>query len=97
MVVLFVNYLQGSTTTASALNWFLYLIARHPEEQDRIVRELGEVFGADKYRPCAYQDFAKMKYLECCIKETLRLYPSSGTTMRYLTEDVVVGIYSDIK
>ena len=52
--------------------------------------ELDQIFG-DSDRPCTIQDVAKLKYLECCIKETLRLYPSVPAVMRYITEDIHVG------
>ena len=52
--------------------------------------ELDQVFG-DSDRPCTTQDVAELKYLECCIKETMRLYPSVPAVMRYMTEDVDVG------
>lgn len=73
------------------MSWFLYCIARHPEEQERVMEELDQVFGADKDRPCTNQDLSELKYLECCIKETLRLYPSGPNVMRNLTEDVDIG------
>ena len=57
-----------------------------------VVDELEQVFG-DSDRSCTNQDVAELKYLECCIKETLRLYPSVPAVMRCLTEDVVIGIH----
>lgn len=53
--------------------------------------EVDQVFGNDTDRPCTTQDAAELKYLECCIKETLRLYPSVPAVMRSLTEDVDIG------
>ena len=73
------------------MTWFLYCLSRHPEEQDLVFNELDQVFANDKNRPCTSQDLTELKYLECCIKETLRLYPSVPNITRLLTEDVVVG------
>lgn len=45
--------------------------------QKRIVEELELVFADDWYRPCTVDDASQLKYLECCIKESSRLYPSA--------------------
>ncbi|XP_057367005.1 cytochrome P450 4C1-like [Daphnia carinata] len=84
----------GYDTTSAAMVWFLYLIAKHPEHQQLIVDELDLVFCGDRGRPCTTNDVSELKYLECCIKETLRLYPSVAFIMRCLTEDVEIGGYT---
>jgi len=73
------------------MTWLLYCLSRHQEEQDLVLSEIDQVFANDKIRPCSIQDLSELKYLECCIKETLRLYPSVPNISRHLTEDVVVG------
>ncbi|XP_032792206.2 cytochrome P450 4c3 isoform X1 [Daphnia magna] len=82
----------GHDTLALAFTWFLYLISRHPDKQKLLMEELSIVFG-DSDRPCTVQDLAELKYLECCIKETLRLYPSAPFILRRLPEDVEIGGY----
>ncbi len=59
--------------------------------QQMVMEEVDQVFGGDAERPCSTQDAAQLKYLECCIKETLRLYPSVPAVMRSLTEDIDIG------
>ncbi|KAI9563275.1 hypothetical protein GHT06_010733 [Daphnia sinensis] len=84
----------GFDTTSTAMVWFFFLMAKYPEHQQLIVNELDSVFGDDRDRPCTIQDISELKYLECCIKETLRLYPSLPGPMRTLTEDVELGGYT---
>ncbi len=54
--------------------------------------ELNEVFGGSD-RPCTIEDTTKLKYLECCIKESLRLYPAVPIISRYISEDFELGGY----
>nr|QST15018.1 CYP4AP5 protein [Diaphanosoma celebensis] len=84
---------EGHDTTATAINWFLHCMASNPQCQDRAWRELHSVFG-DSDRPCTRQDLAQLKYLECCIKEALRLYPSVPAFVRLTTEPIRIGDYT---
>ncbi|EFX88345.1 hypothetical protein DAPPUDRAFT_311474 [Daphnia pulex] len=83
----------GVDPTSSTITWFLYLVAKHPEHQKSVTQELDLIFG-DSDRPVTAHDLTRLKYLECCIKETLRLYPSLPVVARYLTEEVQVGDYT---
>lgn len=68
----------------------LFELARHPDIQELVVQELNEVFGNDDRIP-SLSDLRRLKYLEQCIKETLRLYPSVPVMSRTLTEDAKLG------
>ncbi|KZS12292.1 Uncharacterized protein APZ42_022393 [Daphnia magna] len=83
----------GHETTAITLSMCLYLIAKHPEQQKLVMQELRQVFD-DSTRPCSVHDLGQLSYLECCLKETLRLYTPVPFIMRYLTEDVQTGDYN---
>uniref|UniRef100_A0A8C7ZW86 aromatase n=1 Tax=Oryzias sinensis TaxID=183150 RepID=A0A8C7ZW86_9TELE len=77
---------EGHDTTAASMNWALHLLGSHPEVQRKAQQELQEVFGASD-RPATTEDLKKLKYLECVIKEALRLYPSVPFFARRLGED----------
>ena len=74
----------------AALAFSLYELARHPDIQELVVQELNEVFGNDDRTP-SLSDLRRLTYLEQCIKETLRLYPSVPLMFRTLTEDTKLG------
>jgi cytochrome P450 family 4 len=79
---------EGHDTTAVALSFALMLIAGHKSVQEQIVQEMGEVLGDIRKKP-SYNDLQEMKYLERCVKEALRLYPSVHYMSRKLGEDLV--------
>ncbi|GFR24845.1 cytochrome P450 4c3 [Trichonephila clavata] len=78
---------EGHDTTATAMNFSLYCIGLYPEVQRKIHEELDSIFGEDTERPVTLDDVRDMKYLECVIKESLRLYPSAPLIGRILNED----------
>ncbi|KAB7505400.1 putative cytochrome P450 [Armadillidium nasatum] len=82
---------EGHDTTAAGINWAIYLIGRHPEIQEKVYRELELIFGRSE-RPASSADIREMKYLECCIKESLRLIPSVPFFARNLTEDMIIAV-----
>ncbi|XP_006092710.1 cytochrome P450 4V2-like isoform X1 [Myotis lucifugus] len=87
---------EGHDTTAAGINWALYLLGCYPEVQKTLDNELDEVFG-NSDRPVTLEDLKKLKYLECVIKETLRIFPSVPVIARGLNEDCDVGGYNVVK
>lgn len=77
---------EGHDTTAMGISWALYLIGLYPRHQELIHRELEDIFYDDRKRPITLEDSKKMKYLECCLKESQRLYPSVPFIARTCSE-----------
>jgi cytochrome P450 family 4 len=77
---------EGHDTTAVALGFILMLLACHKDVQELVVQEIKQVLGDKKP---TFNDLQELKYVERCIKESLRLYPSVHFIARTLGEDVV--------
>ncbi|KAG9335987.1 hypothetical protein JZ751_003386, partial [Albula glossodonta] len=77
---------RGHDTTAASMNWAIHLIGSHPEVQKKVQQELQEVFGQSD-RPINTEDLKKLRYLECVIKESLRLFPAVPFFARSICED----------
>ncbi|GFQ78082.1 cytochrome P450 4V2 [Trichonephila clavata] len=80
----------GHDTTAMSLSWTLYCLGKNPEIQQRVREELDEIFGDDMDRSIGREDLTRLKYLECVIKEALRLYPSAPFIARECKESFTV-------
>ena len=65
--------------------------ASHPEIQEKCQEELRDIFGEDRDRAATSGDLANMRYLEMCLKESLRLYQSVPIITRTIGEDVVIA------
>jgi cytochrome P450 len=65
-------FLAGHETTANALSWCLYLLAQHPEVEEKLLAELTAVLGN---RPPTPADMPQLSYTEKIVKEAMRLYP----------------------
>ena len=59
----------------------------------KIYDELVSTFG-DSQRAPTIEDLNQLKYLECYVKESLRLYPSVPGIMRQITEETSIGTLS---
>ena len=82
---------EGHDTTAANITFTLFLFALHPDIQRRAQAELDEIFGDDD-RGATSEDLSRMKYLEQCIKESLRLFPSVPFMSRSLLEDAEIDV-----
>ncbi|XP_034483225.1 probable cytochrome P450 4d20 [Drosophila innubila] len=82
---------EGDDTTSSGVSHALYCIARHPAVQAKLYEELQQVLGKDRTAPVNQAQLQQLKYLECVIKETMRLYPPVPVIGRYTKEDLQIG------
>ncbi|XP_028709858.1 cytochrome P450 4F6-like isoform X2 [Peromyscus leucopus] len=80
----------GHDTTASALSWILYNLARHPEYQERCRQEVRELLRDREPEEIEWDDLAQLPFLTMCIKESLRLHPPVTVISRCCTQDVVL-------
>ncbi|XP_053475415.1 cytochrome P450 4V2 [Ictalurus furcatus] len=83
---------EGHDTTAAGMNWAIHLLGAHPDIQRKVQQELYEVFG-DSDRPITTEDLKKLRYLECVIKEALRIFPSVPFFARSICEDTKINGY----
>nr|CAH7760815.1 unnamed protein product [Callosobruchus chinensis] len=79
----------GHDTTAAAISFCLYCLMLNPEAQAKAFEEQKTLFGGNLPSTVTYRDLQEMKYLECVLKETLRMYPSVPFISRRTDSDVV--------
>uniref|UniRef100_A0AC35U5Q8 Cytochrome P450 n=1 Tax=Rhabditophanes sp. KR3021 TaxID=114890 RepID=A0AC35U5Q8_9BILA len=77
---------EGHDTTSSGMSYFIWCLAHYPEFQEKLIEEIDSVFG-DSDRNCTPEDFVNMKYLDMCIKDSLRMFPSVPLFSRSVDRD----------
>ncbi|XP_050335199.1 probable cytochrome P450 316a1 [Bactrocera neohumeralis] len=75
---------QGCLLTPAAISFALVAISRHPSVQQKVLEELLCVWPKGTSCICTLENLMKLKYLECVIQETLRLYPPQPIIARDL-------------
>ena len=83
-------FLAGHETTALALTYSLYLLATHPECQQRLAEELARVLGG---RRPGLGDLESLTYTENVVLESMRLYPPAWVIAREALGPVEIGGY----
>ncbi|MEM6353230.1 MAG: cytochrome P450, partial [Cyanobacteria bacterium P01_D01_bin.14] len=78
-------FAAGYEVTANSLAFALYLIQQHPNVETRLRAELDQVLGQ---RTITFEDLAQLPYLECVLKEAMRLLPVTTVFARQSTETV---------
>jgi len=81
----------GHDTTGAALAWLLRLMAENPAYQQRLREEIVAHCGNDG--DPTYAGLEDMAFLNACVLEVLRMYPSAGFT-RVGVDDFSLGGYA---
>lgn len=84
-------FIAGHDTSTALLAWSLYLLAIHPELLQRVQTEIDTVIGS---QAPAYGHVRQLHFLDCVIKETLRLYPPIHLGSRIAADDLTFGGFS---
>ncbi|GMN74377.1 hypothetical protein TIFTF001_053842, partial [Ficus carica] len=72
--LLLVLFSAGTDTSAGTMEWALSLLLNHPEVMEKACAELENCVGHD--RLVDESDLNNLPYLQCIIKETMRLFPA---------------------
>lgn len=81
-------YLAGHETTAKALTWTLYLLARSPEWTARVRDEIEAVTGG---APVKAEHIDRLALTQQVVKESMRLYPPVPIMSRQAVLDTTLG------
>ncbi|KAL6262133.1 hypothetical protein P5V15_007232 [Pogonomyrmex californicus] len=83
---------EGHDTVAMGLTYAILALAEHKDIQERVRSEVKTVMHENegKFTIAALNN---MSYLERCLKESLRLYPSVPMISRILSEDIKLHSY----
>lgn len=77
-------FVAGHETTANALSFTLFLLAKHPEIQQKVLEEIVMV---ERGFPSPIEKLQKLPYTKAVIDESMRLYPPAWITDRENLED----------
>ncbi|XP_020298469.1 cytochrome P450 4C1-like [Pseudomyrmex gracilis] len=84
---------EGHDTTAMGICFSLLLLAEHKDIQDRVRTEVNGMMEENEGK-LTMASLQKLPYLERCLKEAMRLYPSVHLISRILSEDIKCQSYT---
>lgn len=84
-------FIGGFENVATALTWTWYLLARHPEVERKLHRELDGVLAG---RMPTAADLSRLSYTRMVFEESMRVYPPVPRLVRTAIRDYQVGQYT---
>jgi cytochrome P450 len=79
---------SGHETTAMSLSWAWYLLSRHTDAEERLLREVDDVLPG---RRVGVADLPKLRWTEVVLRETLRMYPAIWIIVRRAIKDTQIA------
>ena len=84
-------FIGGFENVATALTWTWYLLAQHPEVQEKLHQELHDVLGG---RLPTTDDLSRLRYTRMVFEEAMRVYPPVPRLVRTAVRDYQAGDYT---
>ncbi|KAH6945234.1 hypothetical protein HPB50_007595 [Hyalomma asiaticum] len=82
-------FVSGDSSTC-AISWCIYFLGLHPDIQRKVHEEVDAVFGDRDHREYTQEDLKRLPYMECCVKESLRLCPPFPYIGKILDQDLTI-------
>ena len=89
---IFTFMIAGHETTSLVLTWTAFHLAKYHEFQPRLQKEIEEAL--DGRSEVTFDDLDKLRLLDHCIKETMRLFPVGIFVGREAAKEVKIGPYT---
>ncbi|THH29033.1 hypothetical protein EUX98_g5156 [Antrodiella citrinella] len=84
--------LAGHETTSLSLSWGLLELAKRPDIQNKLRKEIHDMEAAVKGRGFIAADMDRMPYTQACVKEILRLNPAAYYNYRAAGHDMAIPL-----
>ena len=85
----YIFMIAGYETSANTLTFATYLLATHPDIQDKLYREIKEKY--EEKGVLRYDTISELQYLDMVLSETLRMYPPAFVVNRRVNKDTVIN------
>ncbi|KAI0056909.1 cytochrome P450, partial [Artomyces pyxidatus] len=82
----------ATDTTSTALSRVLYLLAQHPDVQNKLREELSEAYVAAMDSELGYDELENLPLLDAICRETLRLHPPLNFAARVCRKDTSISL-----
>ncbi|MFD5438519.1 cytochrome P450, partial [Kitasatospora sp. NPDC127067] len=83
--------IAGHETTAGALSFALYYLAKHPTALRQVQREVDELWGDQADPEPSYEDVGRLRHTRQVLNEALRLWPTAPAFSREARADTLLG------
>ncbi|XP_023243581.1 cytochrome P450 315a1, mitochondrial-like [Centruroides sculpturatus] len=84
-------FLAAADTTSHATQWTLYLLAKNPRCQYKLLDEVSKIVGTNDMINESH--LVHLPYVKAIIKEALRIYPVAPFLTRILSKDITLKEY----
>ncbi|XP_069112979.1 probable cytochrome P450 49a1 isoform X1 [Argopecten irradians] len=86
-------FVAGIDSTANAMTFLFYFLAKHQDKQQKLYEELVDIIPENG--EISEEIIEMLSYLKACLKESLRLvFPICGGTARILDRDIILKGYT---
>jgi len=93
LIIAFSMFNDGLSKTAPAFMSGLWLLARWPEQQQKLYQEILAALPDGESQDITPEVLNKLPYVKAVMKETLRMYPIGTEVSRITAEDMELGGY----